>query len=254
MTVTKRIMLAVLFIGALSVCSDALTLYSYHDDAGNLIVVDDLEKIPLEARPHATRETIGSFRPPAPGGTIPLPNPSSPASFPGVPVSEPPAGLVLPPGTLFVEQVDETTGPAASTTTALPPELASLSLWLANLQDLQAKAEEMWQAGKAGLAKHVRIKILHLQGLETLDRMKILEKTNWDKSTEWAGRARVLGEQFRTLYWSLSRWMQESQSVWLDRLPELLKRTRFGLDTLERDFKSLSDRVKSDAFEKKSEK
>ncbi|HNV68646.1 MAG TPA: hypothetical protein PKO06_03030, partial [Candidatus Ozemobacteraceae bacterium] len=129
---------------------------------------------------------------------------------------------------------------------ALPEELASLSLWLSHLRTLQSNAEEIWHVGKAGYAQHPRVKILQVTSLKTLDDIKGYESMNWDKASDWISRARVLGEQFRTLYWSLSRWVLEKSSTWVDRLPPLTLRTRHNLETLEGDYLILEATIASE--------
>ncbi len=253
MNTPKSILRVIGFISALFwfvPVVDALTLYSYQDDAGNLIVVDDLEKVPAAKRASAYQQKIRTYsssqKPATPANTETGSEAPVVETLPETPTFEsgPPA-QDLPPGTLVVEQFDEQVG-SDTAAPAAPPELASLTIWLSQLKALQSNVEEMWHVGKAGYTQHPRIRIIQVLSLKILDDVKVFESIVWDKAGDWLSRARVLTDQFRTLFWSLSRWILEKPPTWVDRLPPLSIRTRFNLETLERELTKIEAAVASE--------
>ncbi len=231
----RRPLLAVCLALALAVGvrpADALTLYSYTDAQGRVVVVDSLDKVPPAFRAGVRAGGVRSFDeaggrpagrarreadPDRPGPLLegkPVPS--------GEPASRDPGELTLTP-------------PPPETGLATEPAWASASRWLAELDTIQDYGEKAWAIAMVKSPTHDRVLYLRVEALQRLDRLRSFEAMTWERAPAWVTTAKALTAQLRLIFWTISRWIGQGGGALRTELPLALTRTRAVLDQLHRD-------------------
>ncbi|NLI75150.1 MAG: hypothetical protein GX442_01755 [Candidatus Riflebacteria bacterium] len=212
--------------------AEALTLYSYTDGQGRVVVVDSLDKVPPAFRAGVRAGGVRSF-----DGSAG--RPAGQARLEAVP-----DGPVVGPGGMRGSSVGAAGGePGALTLAPPPPETglatdpawASASLWLAELDAIQDDGEKAWAIARVREPTHDRVLYLRVEALQRLDRLRPFEAMNWERAPEWVVTAKALTNQFRIVFWTISRWVGQGGGALVTELPQALTRTRAVLDKLHRD-------------------
>ncbi len=188
--------LLLLLIQAGTLSAAGLTLYSYRDDQGQIIVVDSLEKIPAQFRHQAEKNFIPSFRRPAPKKELTiieaLPDVAGPAT------GKPP------------------TGPGTGDISILPPpaedfsaEKASATAFLAQFRSIQFNNERIHVVARTMVPNNPVILALHQENVQTMQKLESLHQFTWEKAERFKTSALKLFERYKTILYTISRWLQE---------------------------------------------
>ncbi len=207
-----------------------LTLYSYTDAGGRMVVVDSLEKVPPEFR---DRVRGGKIRP------FEASDPQWKGSPPGAPGVSPQLEAVPD------EMPSPTPTPTSDSSSELqlqapPPEIALAtepaweiaSRWLANLGQIQDLGEKLWVIARGVSPTDPRVHFLRTEALQRLEGMRTDETLTWDRAAEWVTQARALTGRYRIIFWNVSRWLEAGGKALATDLPPLLIQTRQVLEHL----------------------
>lgn len=211
---------------------EALTLYSYTDGQGRVVVVDALEKVPPAYRAGVRVGGVRSYDETRDRNTgnarleaLPDRTAVGPAGMPGASRGE--GGEVAEELTLAP--------PPPETGLATEPAWASASLWLAELDGIQDKGENVWAIAWMKAPTHDRVLYLRAEALQRLDRLRPFEAMTWERAPGWVVTAKALTDQFRVIFWTISRWVGQGGGALVTELPQALTRTRAVLDQLHRE-------------------
>lgn len=218
-----------------------LTWYSYREPGGRIVVVDDLEEVPLDCRDSVRAERVGpKVRPASPTepGTPPM---SLVSEDPDVGESVGTGQLEVPeeilPADTGIRLVSENS--TAFETASETPEMraerlftASAGICLQELIGLQDRGELIWGIAKRLGPSRPELRFQHSQGLATLAGpwMSWASQADSEKHREWLNRVRVLIEQYRTLFFTISQRLMTNSAALLGELPALLNRIRVNLE------------------------
>jgi len=218
---------------------EGLRLFSYFDGAGRYFVVDSLEKVPTRFRGSVEEAMVRPFRKPFS------------ASFPSVlaPASDASDDPVTSSATLIsegagkaapsLEESDQTLlhleAPPPESTVATDPAWASASLWLNELSGLQDRGEKIWGLAKMIAPTQRQILVWEWESMQTLESLREFSSLQWDRGKTWLETAAILTDQYRVLFYTLKKWLDEGGKHLLKELPELLNRTRSLLEKLRRE-------------------
>lgn len=209
--------------GLPSLRAEGLRLFSYTDDQGRFFVVDRLDKVPPEFRKSVRESLVRPFRPaprpPAPEGRREFGTGKAPVASEKAPTDD----------LLSVES------PPPETKLATEPAWASASLWLGELDGLQGRGERIWRMAKVISPAQRQIRVWHWEALRVLERLRDSTAFAWDRGKDWCDLARVLTEQYRSLFYTVTKWLDEGGERLDQELPPLLNRTRFLLERLRRE-------------------
>ena len=210
----------------------AATFYTYHDQEGNVVVSSSLKSIPEKFRETAEIHEIKEFSPAVPS------------------VVE--KDLILEPQIpepISLTEAQETKTEDATNTALLlasfTPEFASAALLLERLSNLQTKGEMIWALSKAAPLTDRRIRYLHLEGLQIIVSLAPLKTLSWPKHQAWVDKAKILSENYQTLYWTLTHWFDKPPANLSDSLVPLLNRTKFLLLEIRGEFQKISPQESS---------
>ncbi len=210
-----------------TVAASALTLYRYVDVAGQVVVVDSMDKIPIDIRKSVRIETIGKAQPSQSGLA------QEPSGRIVVPAAETTGSEGSPnrSGQLYSDDGTGMPGAAgASQPERLDPAHASATLWLSGMQGIHHRNEEIWYVANSLSPFHKRILVLQEENLRMLDHLRGLEEMNWKDHQDWIDKARGLTDQLRQLAFSISLWLRQDPLRLRQELPPLINRIRMVLD------------------------
>ncbi|RCK81206.1 MAG: hypothetical protein OZSIB_2075 [Candidatus Ozemobacter sibiricus] len=219
-----------LLLGLWLTAVPGLSLYSYTDERGRLIVVDALEKVPPQYRDRVREGVVRPFA--AAGARAPdrvsRPSAASPRleAIPDEPAPAPaPANLGAD---LRLQE------PPPETALATEPAWATASRWLDELGRLQDRGEKLWLLARGVSPTDTRVYFLRTEALQALEDLRACEAMTWDRAGEWVAQARALTDRFRTIFFAISRWLAEGGKALVTELPPLLAQTRKVLEHLRR--------------------
>ena len=243
----------------------SLTWYSYREPGGRIVVVDDPEKVPLECRASVRAEQVGRKKTPKSSQTVIPPVPASQGAVPSSLVADDPDlsespssdGMTLEEvpeevavagtgkGSLVVEESkgrkdsmdsqDSKISKTASETPEMRAErvfVASAGLCLQELNGLHDKGELIWNIALRFGPTRPELRFQHSKALSTLAGpwMSWASQADHEKYREWLERVRILIEQYRTLFYTISHRLQTSPQSLTNELPPLLNRVRVNLE------------------------
>ncbi len=210
-----------------------LTLYSYQDDLGQTIIVDSPEKIPAQYRKQAREEFIPAFR-------SPKKKKNDLTIIEAVPD---------PVGTKT--QTDRKGSNNAVPQIIAPPDesdqaqVASASAFMDIFRQIQLDSERIHVvANSFGLESPV-LHQLHQINVNRVNSLEELRKLEWDAGKEWQKEAMALIERYKTLQYTISKWLRDNRSGLKHGLPALLQVNSQRLQQLEQTFNRLKDAQKN---------
>ncbi|MDD2998596.1 MAG: hypothetical protein PHV05_05995 [Candidatus Riflebacteria bacterium] len=213
--------------------ASGLTLYSYRDDLGQLIVVDSIERIPEKYREGIHQSFIPSFKNAEPAvsvedeyfatdltttATLTLP-PESSIAIPSPAASEP----------IKLEEILPEIEPPN-------PAIASAEIILAKIKEIQFNNERLYVMAQVLTAKHPVVKHLHLTNLLNLQNIMPPEALKWEAAAAWKSKARYIIEELKTIQFSISKWLPEGSDAITIALRPLVARVRNLIVALEKEF------------------
>ncbi|HOY67457.1 MAG TPA: hypothetical protein PLP29_11240 [Candidatus Ozemobacteraceae bacterium] len=206
-----------------AVAVSGLTLYRYLDTDGRVIVVDRLEKVPLDRRSTVRSETIRSGRPQS--------RQTSQRDSSGT-LEAPAVEFVLPIAIPEPERRGDEL--IATGEVKIDVEHASATLWLNGLTTMFRQSEELWHTTMAFSVFHRRVVVLQEENLRLLEGLRELERMSWKGHEDWVQQARGVTDQLRQLSYSVSLWLRQNPGRVKTDLPPLLNRLRMVIGMLER--------------------
>lgn len=235
MLAAKLALIAVLVMMPALLLSTGLTLYSYQDDLGQLIVVDSIERVPEKFRDTARRDFIPSFT----GG--------SSASI----------EIISQPPTCEFISTDPHLDPVADhdlEVLAAPPEqaqvdpaLATATLLLGEINTIITNNEKLYGVALNTSIANPIVRHLHLTNIVSLRNITDPRSLTWKTPQSWSDEAAVLIEQLRTIQFSVSRWLESGQTRMLfSTLPSLLATVKRQAQSLETTLETLRLRSGTD--------
>lgn len=217
MRIHWRFLAIVFSLLAISGAADGLTLYRYVDLDGRVVIVGSLDKVPEVCRKTLRIETIGERREPA----------AAEDSLPAARLDAASQDVVEPaseaPGTADAAAT-------ASETESPDDEHASASLWLAEMQGMLQRNDEIWHVANAFTPYHRRILVLQEENLRAVDRLRSLETMTWKDHEDWLERARGANDQLRQLAFTITLWLRQNPGQINRELAPYINRIRMILD------------------------
>lgn len=229
-----------LFSGADIAFADGLSLYSYHDDQGQLIVVDSLDRVPEQYREQAQKSFIPSFRSPAPetidqGGKTDDPR--------VVVISTPEPILSSDKGLTVVEPMPEEEPP--------DPAFASAALIIKDIDTVINNYERAYSLAFNYSFKHPAVMHHHLVNVNLIRKLMHPTSLVWREDNDWAPLAAQVIERLRTIQYTVSAWFETGSSApMLTTLPTLTEAARRHLKLLTDHLKKLEEEALARAAEK----
>jgi hypothetical protein len=210
-----------------------LTIYSYRDDLGQTIIVDSLEKIPAQYRKQAREEFIPAFRSPKKKKndlTIIEAVPDSvkaPIEPDRISVNKNTPQIIAPP-----DESDQA-------------QIASASAFMDSFRQIQLDSERIHVvANTFGLESPV-LHQLHQTNVSRMNNLEQLREIEWQAGEEWRKQALALFERYKTLQFTISKWLRDNRSGLKHGLPALLQANSQRLQQLEQTFNRLKDSQKN---------
>jgi len=207
--------------------ASALTLYRYVDADGRVVVVDRMDKIPVDMRGSVRTDDIGKAQPsknavkPGISGRLET---SAADDFDSQVTRD------IPAQSFSESEVIVTGAGGASLTEKIDPAHASATLWLSEMQGIQHRNEEIWYVANSLSPYHKRILVLQEENLRMLDSLRQLDGMSWKDHQDWTDRARGVTDQLRQLAFSISMWLRRNPGRLQQELPPLINRIRMVLD------------------------
>lgn len=181
-------------------CADDLTVYSYRDENGSMIVVDSFDKVPQHLRHTVESETIRSFSGSTAGEESPVLEEIPDGNHDSLqPIVNLPA--VTPPVQEPVESDKERNFNDA---------VSSATVWIGELNHVHQNLEKITLNLISVVKNENYLQLLHTENLQKLDEMRRFEKGKWKSGMEWFEKAHVITENLRAIEWSISRFLQFS--------------------------------------------
>jgi hypothetical protein len=231
--------LAVFALSDMPVAAEGLTLYSYRDSRGQLIIVDSPEKIPPEYQDQIETGYIPTF------SSV---NPEKKSA-----VDQEPAAIVSTDdeqhGQTLEEHYDKPAG--AVSVSAPPPEIpvlnpavATAAALLAQFQNIHLNYERLHLQAKIKGTSHPVVRHLHLTNIQAIQEIIAPESIDWARAASWKEKAAVFMKQVKTLQFTVSHWLNTSPAMLIKALPALLINDKNLLIELEKEFYRLEKEEK----------
>lgn len=205
-----------------------LTLYSYKDSAGTIIVVDSIEKVPLQYRDQVEKGFIPSF--------------SSKKKLSVESTAESGAGENVAAPVEMVEPID-LDAPGRIEVTAAPdeielpdPAVASVTLIMNDIREIQLNYERLHVQALARGLGHPIIRHLHLSNVRMLQNVIAPSLITLENGAAWRKSAGEVIEQMRSLQYTVSRWIDGSSRGIVEAMPPLLARMKMQISRLENEY------------------
>lgn len=212
-----RLLAIVFSLLVVSGTADGLTLYRYVDLDGRIVIVGSLDKVPEECRKTLRIETIGKRQEPE----------VAEDALPAARLEDASPDAV---GTDF-EPLGTANAAATASETEMPDaEHASASLWLAEMQGMLQRNDEIWHVANAFTPYHRRILVLQEENLRAADRLRNLESMTWKDHEEWLEKARGANDQLRQLAFTITLWLRQNPGQINRELAPYINRIRMVLD------------------------
>jgi len=231
----------------------ALTLYSYVDSDGRTIVVSSLEKVPERFRDQIKSGNIGPAREDLPeegagnpSGNVVEHHDRIVNTGNGLQIASPPLYHGSSSQDVRAPALLESDGGSDSLLGSERLEISSLSIWLQSLEAVQRNDEQIWGIALHISPTHLRLYALHIDSLNILEQLRQLEGKEWKFFSDWAQDASILTEQYRTLQWTLTKWIQQGNKNLGNELTPFLNRTRYALERLRQKFPVIQQAPNSD--------
>ena len=230
------------------VSAGGLELYSYHDEHGQLVVVDSLERIPPRFRSKAVRNFIPSFKD----------------------TDTPKINTEVVDRVKFSNKTEEKSKTISDKTDAFKPVITTDSK---NSSVDVVDAPDEVEPPDSGLDEAASIigvmtnviennkqiynlvlstklfspavKNIHTQNVALLARVKNPQYINWkrghSKKTQWGSQASLLLERFRTIQYTVSKWFGEAPGNLLYGFPPFIKASEGHLSELNSGLNALKE-------------
>jgi len=211
-----------LFSAALSYAA-GLTIYSYRDNTGTTVLVDSIEKVPLQYRDRVEKGFIPSF--------------SARKKKSPEPLAENPAVPVEMVETIDLDAVHRIKVNAPPAEIELPdPAVASATLIMADIREIQLNYERLHvQAVVRGL-RHPIIRHLHLTNFRLLQKIISPSTISLENAAAWQKSATEIIQQMRSLQYTVSRWIDSSSRGIVEAMPPLLASMKTQISRLENEY------------------
>lgn len=209
----------------------AVNIYSYTDGEGRTIVVDSIDKVPLQYRDQVKVGSIRAYeKTPVKINdnlhkSISTSNVTNSANYDLKHEAIAPI-LCKSGGDLVLE------GPAPEIALATEPAWASASVWLTKLEQIQEVGNKIIILARVFSVRDSRLSYLRLEALQKLEDVRSYESMNWDRASDWVSQARVLTDRYRQIFYTIGQWLSKGGQTLLQELPPLLSQTRNALDHL----------------------
>ncbi len=200
-----------------------LTLYSYRDDRGQTIVVDSIERVPMRYRDQIETGFVPTFSQKKEKAKE---KPATRQNSPEIRIS----GQVSNSGVMVVEPPPEEEG--------VNPAIATATLIMEQIRAIQLNNERINVQALVRGVNHPVIRHLHLTNIMALRDIHSPGQLNWPEGQQWQKQAQIVIEQFRTIQYTLSRWIDSGSDAVIHALPPLLATLKGHIIQLESDFSS----------------
>lgn len=215
-----RLLLILIVLLPVMAVADGLTLYSYEDDEGQLIVVDSLERIPEQFREGARRNFIPSFS-------------SSGRKQQQKAREAQPEVIVIPDAVEPVGESDELEVLAPPPEQQQPdPAIATATLILADINRIIDHNGQLYRLALNNSPRHPAVRHLHLTSILALRNIIDPRSLTWKKPQQWSDEAARVIEDLRTVQYSVSKWLDSGSGALLSTLPTLIEASRRQAATL----------------------
>ncbi len=230
----------------LLVSADGLELYSYHDDQGQLIVVDSIERIPQRFRSRAARNFIPSFKDDnstkinkKATNNVKL---SNEESFSTNRSDNTRNTTILPSGSQD-SSVDIVNAPEE----VEPPDpgLDEAANIVNAMNTVMQNNKQIYNLVLSTKIYSPAVKNIHTQNIAILARIKNPKLINWkrihQRKSQWSSNAALLIERYRTIQYTVSKWFSESPGNLLSGFPAFIKASEGHLAQLSSSLEALKE-------------
>ena len=220
------VLLSVLVLGALSLQpahAGGLTLFSYYDDQGQLIVVDSLERIPEKFRDQAEQKFIPSFRskPPEPKSATASDRPEGSEAAIKV-ISAPEILSSGPSQTDF----DVTVMDPPPEREPPDPAFATATIIIGDIDKIVAGYEHVYSLAFNYSIQHPAVLHHHMINVNLLRTIGNPGSLVFREPNTWAVEASMAIERLRTIQYTVSAWLETGGKPLLTTLPTLTEASR----------------------------
>lgn len=202
--------------------ASGLTLYSYQDELGQIIVVDSLERIPEKYRDGAKRGFIPAFRS-SPAAEKPSAVIEAVPDRAEIRPSAPDRFKVSPPP----EEVEGEIG------------IASATSCMAQLRLLHLNNERIYLAARDNGLQFPSISHLHLGNGQLIVGFAFPDEMSTAEGKAWLKEAQNLYGQLRSVHINITGWLSTNSQELFVAMPILLTRVRGMLGELEAAFAAI---------------
>ena len=235
----------------LSVSAGGLELYSYHDEHGQLVVVDSLDRIPTRFRSKAVRNFIPSFKDnSAPKinteavNKVKLSNEISDSDRIKANYSDSANKqnqvIITDTNNSSVDVVD-----APDEVEPPDPGLDEAANIIGVMNNVIENNKQIYNLVLSTKLFSPAVKNIHTQNVALLARVKNPQYINWkrghSKKTQWCSQASLLLERFRTIQYTVSKWFGEAPGNLLYGFPPYIKASEGHLSELNSGLNALKE-------------
>ncbi len=225
------VFVVLLGLPAFLLCAAGLTLYSYRDDSGTIIVVDSIEKIPEQYLDQVETGYIPSFSSPEKPADKNLKKENNPDELSHQ------EKLIKP---IDLDLAGEIKVQAPPDEVELPdPAVASITQIMKNLREVQLNYERLHVQALARGLGHPVIRHFHLSNVLLLKNILPPGEIELENSDAWKRMAGEVIEQMRSLQYTVSRWLDGSSRGIVEAMPPLLARMKMQISLLEKEYKKI---------------
>ncbi len=239
----KYLALGGLFVALpILVMAGGLELYSYHDEHGQLVVVDSLDRIPPRFRSKAVRNFIPSFK--DNGATqinteavnrVKISNEISDkdrvnANNSNTEVKQNPV--------IVTDSNDSSIDVVTAPEEVEPPDpgLEEAANIIGVMNNIIENNKQIYNLVLSTKLFSPAVKNIHTQNVALLARVKNPQYINWkrghSKKSQWCSNAALLLERFRTIQYTVSKWFGEAPGNLLYGFPPFIKASEGHLSEL----------------------
>lgn len=222
----RDLVLRVLIVSLLSIMFSTasmagIKLFSYQDDLGQIIVVDSLEKVPIQYRDRVEQDFIPSFSRPKKKETkenITIIEPLVDSGSDQIRVAEPddekPA-IVPPP------EEDRSA------------EIASATAFMQIIEQIHFNNERIHVIATSINQNSPAVYQLHNQNIQTMNQLSALNSFVWENGKTWKSEALRVIEDMKTIQYTISKWIKEGGTGLRYGLPPFLNRLKQSIKDLD---------------------
>lgn len=245
------LLLSLLAASPLTINAGGLELYSYHDEHGQLVVVDSLERVPKRFRSKAVRNFIPSFKD---NGTpqinteavnrVKLSNEISDkdrvkTNYSDTEVKQNPV--------IVTDSNDSSVDVVTAPDEVEPPDpgLEEAANIIGVMTNIIENNKQIYNLVLSTKLFSPAVKNIHTQNVALLARVKNPQYINWKrghaKKSQWCSSAALLLERFRTIQYTVSKWFGEAPGNLLYGFPPFIKASEGHLSELNAGLNALKE-------------